>query len=838
MSTLPQARDGAGTAGGSPRRPAASPRDWARDLGLGLRFAAGGGREGWLRTVLTAVGVGLGVALLLLASAVPAMMHTRDSKRVARDYSSAGHYLAHPTDSTLLAADATTTFHDKTVFGTLLQPEGPRSPHPPGTAALPAPGHMLVSPALKKLLASSPLLRERLPYTISGTIGKAGLMGPAELYFYAGATRLTTRDTESQHAGLYFYPGAIHLTARDAEFQHGNADRIAGFGHRSDSQVMGPTFDLLLVVVVAVLLLPVAVFSITAVRLGGERRDRRLAALRLVGADMGAIRRIAVGEALFGAVFGLLLGAVFFLVGRQLSGRIDLVDLVENISFYPSDMTPAPGLTVLVAVAVPVAAVAVTVLSLRGTAVEPLGVERQSLPRRRRLWWRLVAPALGLALLAPLFGRVKGDAHLNQYQAASGVVLLLVGVTAILPWAVELAVGRLGAGPVAWQLAVRRLQLSSGASARMVNGVTVAVTGAIALQMLFGAVGGRFSGATGEDTSRAQAVVYADVANGRQAADYIAAVAGTRGVTRVYGHVDGLATQPDAARLRGTPDYARLPVQVGDCPTLRQLARITACGPRSVFLVPPTGAMNDGTSRAWMRQYVRPGARLDLNAPYGDGYTGTPRLWTIPPTARTAAARVDPEGMTDWGVFATPQAVDAGLLTAPGARIMVVLDPRRTDAIEYLRNTGARLGPGVSVESLHETTTLGGYLQLRRGLFAGAAVTMALLGASLLVTMLEQLRERKKMLAVLVAFGTRRSALAWSVLWQAAVPVALGLALACAGGIGLGAALLAMVGEPFHADWASVVTMCSIGGGVVLAVTLLSLPPLWRLMRPDGLRTE
>jgi hypothetical protein len=32
--------------------------------------------------------------------------------------------------------------------------------------------------------------------------------------------------------------------------------------------------------------------------------------------------------------------------------------------------------------------------------------------------------------------------------------------------------------------------------------------------------------------------------------------------------------------------------------------------------------------------------------------------------------------------------------------------------------------------------------------------------------------------------------------------------------------------------------MAGAGAGVVLSVTALSLPPLWRLMRPDGLRTE
>ncbi len=189
-------------------------------------------------------------------------------------------------------------------------------------------------------------------------------------------------------------------------------------------------------------------------------------------------------------------------------------------------------------------------------------------------------------------------------------------------------------------------------------------------------------------------------------------------------------------------------------------------------------------------------------------------------------------------MLATPQALDAGELTQTSAQMSVGLDPHVPDAIEYVRNTTATLGVGASSFSVQTTTAKSSYTQLRRGLFAGAALTMALIGASLLVTMLEQLRERKKLLAVLVAFGTRRTALAWSVLWQTAIPVVLGLALACAGGIGLGAALLAMVGRPFLIDWGSVVTMSAIGGGVVFGVTLLSLPPLWRLMRADGLRTE
>jgi hypothetical protein len=47
-----------------------------------------------------------------------------------------------------------------------------------------------------------------------------------------------------------------------------------------------------------------------------------------------------------------------------------------------------------------------------------------------------------------------------------------------------------------------------------------------------------------------------------------------------------------------------------------------------------------------------------------------------------------------------------------------------------------------------------------------------------------------------------------------------------------------MVQRPFQMDWTGVGTMAGVGAAVIFAVTLLSMPPLWRLMRADGLRTE
>lgn len=39
-------------------------------------------------------------------------------------------------------------------------------------------------------------------------------------------------------------------------------------------------------------------------------------------------------------------------------------------------------------------------------------------------------------------------------------------------------------------------------------------------------------------------------------------------------------------------------------------------------------------------------------------------------------------------------------------------------------------------------------------------------------------------------------------------------------------------------DWWVFVPYAAVGASVILLVTLASLPPLWRMMRPEGLRTE
>lgn len=795
--------------GGAPPAPPARPeprqpvglRRWAADLAMGARFAVGGGRESWARTVLTAVGVGLGVALLLIAAAVPHIVSARDDRTSARSYTSAFSSDIKPGPATLRIGWGNTTFRGTDITGVLLSPDGDRPPLPPGVDRIPAPGEMVVSPALKKLLAAGDngLLRERLDNKIIGTIGDEGLSGPGEFFYYAGID-----------------PSALG--------KYGN--HLARWGDNSAREPLDPILLTLIVVGCVVLLLPVVIFIATAVRFGGERRDRRLAALRLVGADGHMTRRIAAGEALVGSLLGLVVGAGIFMLIRQFIGGVTVFDT----SFFTSDVQPSPTIATLIAVAVPACAVVVTLVAMRGITIEPLGVVRNATPKPRRLWWRLALPVLGLALLLPLIG--GGNSGDSTYQVAAGAVLVLVGLTALLPWLVESVVQRLRGGPVPWQLATRRLQLSSGSASRAVSGITVAVAGAIAITMLFSAARNDNTTPTGQDPTRADMMADVEVDTGAQARNVIAQYSRTKGVRDALGVAEGMVSDP-RSKAKEAGDIPVSSLMVGDCATLKELARIDDCRDGDVFVTRP-GEWDDKAS-----YFVKPGVPVNLS--FDQDYNPSrenPRLWTIPKSAPVVDSKKDPSGSERSGILATPAAFDVGDLHSPSVRMILQLDPKVPDAVEHARNTAAKLSPQMDIYEMRGTSQSKEFQTIERGLFIGASATLLLIGASMIVSMLEQLRERKKLLSVLVAFGTRRATLGWSVLWQTAIPVALGLALSVAGGIGLGAILLKMVEMPVAVDWASLTLMTGIGAGVILLVTLVSMGPLWRMMRPEGLRTE
>ncbi|CAM5565753.1 membrane protein [Streptomyces avidinii] len=785
--------------------PARSTGAWSRDLAMGVRFAFRGGRDSWIRTLFTGIGVGLGVALLLVTAALPSALTARTDRGDARVGSSTSELDA-PGPGTLLVARGNQNYRGKDIGGWLLKAEGPDAPAPPGLTKIPGPGQLAVSPALAGLLdsAEGELLRERLGGEITELIGDAGLLGPGELLFYLGDDRLSKLPDE----------------------RFTGTDRVDAFGGEVRPDELDPVLTLLVVLTFVALLMPVVVFVAAAVRFGGDRRDRRLAALRLVGADARTVRRIAAGEALAGAAIGLVLGTGFFLVSRRLVGSVAL----SQRSVFPGDLDPSWGLAALVALAVPAAAVAVALFTLRGVLIEPLGVVRTAKPSRRRIWWRLLLPAAGGLLLSPVV-RADDSGGFDEVRVSAGTFLLLVGVTALLPWLLERTAALMSGGPVSWQLAVRRLQVSTGSAARLVNGIAVAVAGAIALQMLFAASDSAYTTDTGEDPGRAAlSIISHGRAEAGRAEELGRRVARAPGVTKAT----ALSTY-DAAVAVPPRDEDLIRLTVGTCEALREVARLDSCEDGDAFVL--SGPRAQGYDR--YQGSAQPGQRLFVGGAGGYDPAAAPVEWTLPAGARTATGLVDPGGQLCTGLLATPSAAPRGVAAQDLYRnVFVQLDPAVPDALEHARTAAFRVDPSATAATLVATRLDSQYGAIRAGLFVGAALVLVLIGLSLLVAQLEQLRERRQLLSALVAFGTPRRTLCLSVLWQTALPVTVAMVLATAVGLALGSVLLRMTGMPGALAWGPVLAMAGAGAGVVVLVTALSLPPLLRMTRPDGLRTE
>ncbi|QFZ23634.1 FtsX-like permease family protein [Saccharothrix syringae] len=767
-------------------------RRWWSDLALGVRLALGGGRTSWVRLVLTGAGIGIGVAVLLAASSMTTVLAERDARAAATQavHPEPGRDLDR--DRALFQVSWFTEYRGESIAGRFVKAGGPGAPVPPGLPRLPGDGEVFLSPALAELLASpeGAVLRERFPQRVLGTIDRAGLNAPNDLLFYAGDPTVLEEEDNA----------------------------IVGFGGALRERSLDPVLSLMILVGVVALLFPVLVFVGISTRLAGAERDRRLSALRLVGAGARRVRRIAAGEALLGAFIGLAVGAALFLFGRRFVEDVRLL----GISVFVEDLTPSPPLAALIAVLVPVLAVTTAIIAMRRTVVEPLGVVRHAKPVRRVLWWRVLPIFLGSAALLSQSDAMGGErGRASEPVLIAGIVLLLLSIPLMLPWLVERVVGRLRGGAPSWQLAVRRLQLESGTAARVVGGVAVVLAGGIALQSVMASAESRLVDEPVPEVDLSRVEVHLSNAVPGLAEQTVAALERSVGVERVH------PTRSVTLR-RGAEDYQA--VTIGTCEVLRAYAEVPSCRDGDAFFVDGDHTVN-GTSPA-----PRPGAVYTV---VRDDPEESGPEWTVP---RYVEAKPNNTVMSNrTGLMVTPS-VAADLPQADAhASVLVLVDPAQPDVAERVRNALAPLTWRTYASYFGDTGVpqrVEEFRSIRQALLAGSLITLLMAGASLLVLGLEQVRERRRPLAVLAAGGVPRSTLARSLLWQNAVPLLLALVAGVVVGGGLGILLLRVITQPIVLDWAGIAVLSGTAALMVLVVTLLSLPSLHRATGALGLRAE
>jgi hypothetical protein len=418
-------------------------------ISLGLRFALKGGREAGFRLAFTALGVAVGVALLLFTLSGFNGLVAKDAR--------AGWLLTY-SQNRIPSVDERTadplwwrlvadTYGDQPLTRVDVAATGPRSPLPPGLERLPRAGQYYVSPALARLLASIPadVLSARFPGRQVGIIGERGLTSPDALIAVVGRTP----SQLSRTAGAF---KVRSIEAAPKQHDYTQFYRIVlGLG------AIG-------------LLVPVLVFVATSTRLAAARREERFAALRLVGATPRQVNVIASVEAGIAAVTGTLVGFACFWIFRPLVARLPFT----GHPFFTSDLSLGWFAILGVAVGVPLAAVAVSLFALRRVQISPLGVTRHVTPRPPRPW-RLAPVIIGLGILAA--ARFLSGSSAVAPSILAAFVAIIVGLMVAGPWLTMVGARLLAklARRDSTLIASRRLSDDPGRAFRAISGLVLAV---------------------------------------------------------------------------------------------------------------------------------------------------------------------------------------------------------------------------------------------------------------------------------------------------------------------------------------------------------------------------
>jgi hypothetical protein len=543
----------------------------AATIKLGLRLTLRGGREAVVRLLLIGSAVAVGVGLLLTTLAGINAVNTQNARYAWINSASVAGPQQVATPSTSNATQASDPlwwvlrgdYFDSQAIGRLdVAATGPHSPVPPGIPRLPAPGEFYASPALTKLLDTTPPteLGDRFPGHEVGTIGPAALPAPNSLIIIIGHT-----PGELSHV-----PGAAQVTSimTTAPSSCGNC--------QAGTNANG--IDLVLSVVSCALLFPLLMFIGTATRLAATRREQRFAAMRLVGATPRQISAIATVESTVASAVGVAVGfALFFLLRGPVAGIP-----FTGAPFYASDLSLQLADVLGVAFGVPIAAALAARIALRRVRISPLGVTRRITPRPPRVY-RMIPLLAGIGELAYFIGRRPTTTNGQVAAFLPGFLVVMVGLVVAGPWLTMVGsrvMARRSNRP-ATLIAARRLADNPQAGFRAVSGLMLALfVTSVAVGVITTVVaerGGHVGDAAATNLSRmwrnsgaGSTTSLPDALN-----TDLRSTPGVRSVVEVHANPDG---EQDATVVRGTLNFGQRAGLVS-CVDLERAMNLGRCAP-------------------------------------------------------------------------------------------------------------------------------------------------------------------------------------------------------------------------------------------------------------------
>lgn len=329
-------------------------------------------------------------------------------------------------------------------------------------------------PELKVMQAGEYYLSPELKKTIDEHPGDNILARFGKLNKYLGAIPegyLTTPDALEIISGV---------SAEEVK-QHGDSYSDIYTTNPADSSTPYDTASVIVLCVGgAILLFPIVVFVSVATQLGATQREKRYAALRLIGATKRQVNRILVLESLLASAVGVAVGLIgFWLLQTPL-----LNFRINGERMWPSDMRLS-ALQYLIIVALTLGLTAfINWRRMRRARISPLGVSRTLEKVKKLRIWRVIVLAIGLGVFAWLSTK-DGKAFVRDGRSGIASSLVLVGAFLTIMFGLVLSGGWLTnkiallcvrlSNSASTLIAGKRTAVHSRAIFRSVSGVVLAL---------------------------------------------------------------------------------------------------------------------------------------------------------------------------------------------------------------------------------------------------------------------------------------------------------------------------------------------------------------------------
>ena len=291
----------------------------------------------------------------------------------------------------------------------------------------PRPGEYYLSKALADAVAEYPedniLARFGKNTKYLGVIPSEYTASPDALMIVRGASaeEVAESDAFTKSQGQPSYFADVYRT--DAN------------GLKSDAKI-DPVAVIVFGVGGTILLFPIVIFVSVATQLGAAQREKRYAALRLIGATKRQVGRVLMLESLLASVVGVIIGlGVFWLLQAPLQDF-----KMDGMRFNPSDLALTGTQYALIIGLTLGLTTFVNWRRMRRAQISPLGVSRSVEKVKKLRAWRALVPALGIAFFAWLSSKPGRD-WLDANKESAIPMLLLTAALLLVMFGLILAGG-------------------------------------------------------------------------------------------------------------------------------------------------------------------------------------------------------------------------------------------------------------------------------------------------------------------------------------------------------------------------------------------------------------